>query len=174
MDRRRADLGIVSERTFDVCVDMKIRKKQAKAGCRPEAGIFRRGRASIPLLTAHGGSLFFKTEMSCRISTHWENTEVPSCWQAKGYEPPNYTNINYPFPCDPPFVPNINPVGVYERDFEVQDERRHYIVLEGAGSCAELYLNESYVGFTQGSHLESEFDVTALVKKGTNTLRLCA
>jgi hypothetical protein len=115
---------------------------------------------------------FFQNGDVVQDIDHWENTEVPSCWQAKGYEPPNYTNINYPFPCDPPFVPNINPVGVYERDFEVQDERRHYIVLEGAGSCAELYLNESYVGFTQGSHLESEFDVTALVKKGTNTLRI--
>ena len=45
----------------------------------------------------------------------WEETPVPSCWQMQGYENPNYTNINYPFPCDPPYVPDDNPCGVYER-----------------------------------------------------------
>lgn len=43
----------------------------------------------------------------------WEETPVPSCWQMQGYENPNYTNINYPFPCDPPYVPDDNPCPGY-------------------------------------------------------------
>ncbi|MBQ9965217.1 MAG: glycoside hydrolase family 2 [Clostridia bacterium] len=102
-----------------------------------------------------------------------DTIDVPSCWQLKGYENPNYTNINYPFPCDPPFVPNINPVGVYEREFTINEsDKNTYIVFEGVSSCAELYINGKYVGFTQGSHLMSEFDITDYVNEGENTVRV--
>ncbi len=46
---------------------------------------------------------------------------VPHCWQNDGYEKPFYTNYNYPFPVDPPYVPDINPCGVYERRFNITD-----------------------------------------------------
>ena len=97
--------------------------------------------------------------------------DVPSCWQCRGYEKPYYTNLVYPFPIDPPYVPNDNPMGVYTRTFPVEDtERRHYLVFEGVDSCLELYVNGQFVGFSQGSRLQAEFDVTAYVIKGTNTV----
>ena len=101
----------------------------------------------------------------------WDTIPVPSCWQLLGYENPNYTNINYPFPCDPPYVPDDNPCGVYEREFEVDKKwGRIYFVFEGVSSCAFLNINGRYVGFTQGSHLQAEFDITDFVNEGTNTV----
>ena len=105
--------------------------------------------------------------------TEWESIEVPSCWQLKGYENPNYSNVNYPFPCDPPYVPNINPMGVYERTFELTDTSLiSYLVFEGVSSMAEVYINGKYVGFTQGSRLMAEFDITEFVNSGINTVRV--
>ena len=103
----------------------------------------------------------------------WDSIPVPSCWQLQGYENPNYTNVCYPFPVDMPYVPDLNPCGVYERDFELRElVGRAYYVLEGVSSCAFVVLNGSYVGFTQGSRLHAEFDVTDYVRPGKNTLRV--
>ena len=99
----------------------------------------------------------------------WDKIPVPSCWQLHGYENPNYTNINYPYPCDPPYVPDDNPCGIYEREFEIEKKwGRLYFVFEGVASCACLAINDEYVGFTQGSHLQAEFDITDYVCEGTN------
>jgi len=103
----------------------------------------------------------------------WDKIQVPSCWQSLGYENPNYSNINYPYPVDPPFVPDDNPCGVYEREFEVKQLwGKVYFVLEGVSSCGFVYVNDAYVGFTQGSHLQAEFDITEFVNEGSNTLRV--
>lgn len=103
--------------------------------------------------------------------TQWTTIPVPSCWQLHGFDNPNYTNINYPFPYDPPYVPDDNPCGVYRRSFELPDKwGRLYFVLEGVSSCAYLYINDRYVGFTQGSHLQAEFDITDYVKCGENSV----
>ncbi len=103
----------------------------------------------------------------------WDMIPVPSCWQLHGYENPNYSNINYPYPCDPPYVPEDNPCGVYEREFVLEKKwGRVYFVLEGVSSCAFVYVNGAYVGFTQGSHLQAEFDITNHAIEGTNTLRV--
>ena len=103
----------------------------------------------------------------------WDTIPVPSCWQLQGYEHPNYTNVNYPFPVDPPYVPNVNPMGLYQREFDLPaDGKQTYLVLEGASSCAVVCVNGQYVGFTQGSHLQSEFDLTPFVHPGVNTLRV--
>lgn len=105
--------------------------------------------------------------------TSWDIIPVPSCWQLQGYENPNYSNINYPYPCDPPYVPDDNPCGVYEREFTLERKWGSvYFVFEGVSSCAYLYLNGRYVGFTQGSHLLAEFDITDYVHEGTNTVRV--
>lgn len=101
----------------------------------------------------------------------WGKIPVPSCWQMEGYEAPNYANVAYPFPCDPPYVPDVNPMGVYRRDFEVADaERKTYIVFEGVSSCLELYINDIFAGYSQGSHLQAEFDISDYVKDGKNTI----
>jgi len=104
--------------------------------------------------------------------TVWDTIDVPSCWQARGYEKPYYTNVQYPYPVDPPYVPDENPLGIYEREFEVEDlEKAHYIVFEGVSSCVSLYINGEYVGYSQGSHLQAEFDISTFVKKGVNVIR---
>ena len=96
---------------------------------------------------------------------------VPHCWQNDGYEKPFYTNYNYPFPVDPPYVPDINPCGVYERRFNITDLLPcHYLVIEGVSSCAYVFVNGKAVGFTQGSHLQAEFDITDFVVSGENRL----
>ena len=99
--------------------------------------------------------------------------DVPSCWQCRGYEKPYYTNVVYPHPVDPPYVPQDNPMGVYTRTFEINDiQSRHYVVFEGVSSCVELYINEKYVGYSQGSRLQAEFDISEFVVSGEN--EICA
>ncbi len=107
------------------------------------------------------------------VITQWNTIQVPGCWQTQGYDQVNYTNTNYPYPVDLPYVPDDNPCGVYERSFELEKIwGRVYFVLEGVASCAFLEVNGRYVGFTQGSHLQAEFDLTEYVRPGTNTLRI--
>ena len=101
----------------------------------------------------------------------WDTIDVPSCWQILGYENPNYTNTNYPYPVDQPYVPDQNPCGVYQRTFEIEKKwGRVYFVLEGVSSCAFVTVNGQYVGFTQGSHLQAEFDITEMAVEGENTI----
>ncbi|MBQ3865583.1 MAG: glycoside hydrolase family 2 [Clostridia bacterium] len=98
---------------------------------------------------------------------------VPGCWQLQGYEKPNYTNVNYPFPVDPPLVPDRDPMGLYRRRFTWDSpEQQLYLVLEGASSCAEVSLNGRAVGFTQGSRLMAEFDLTPYAVPGENELSI--
>ena len=105
--------------------------------------------------------------------TQWDETDVPSCWQTRGYENPNYSNVEYPYPVDPPYVPTDNPCGVYERDFEVSNtDNRTYFVMEGVASVGSVYINGKYVGFTSGNHMQTEFDITDFVVKGQNTVRV--
>lgn len=103
----------------------------------------------------------------------WDSIPVPSCWQTHGYDKPGYTNVNYPHPVDPPYVPDDNPCGIYQRTFEIDDSwsnRETYIVFEGVSSCVFLYINGNYVGYSQGSHLQAEFDISKFLKKGENTV----
>ena len=105
------------------------------------------------------------------VEKDWERIDVPSCWQSRGYENPNYANVAYPYPCDKPYVPDRNPMGIYKRTFDIADaDRETYIVFEGVSSTHEVYVNGEYVGFSQGSHLQSEFCLTPYVKNGENTL----
>ncbi len=98
-----------------------------------------------------------------------DTIDVPSCWQCRGYELPYYTNVVYPYPVDPPFVPMDNPMGVYARSFVIDDvTQKHYIIFEGVSSCLELYINDVFAGYSQGSHLQAEFDISELVTEGVN------
>ena len=104
---------------------------------------------------------------------NWESIPVPSCWQLYGYDSPNYTNVLYPYPVDAPYVPDKNPMGIYRRTFRVEKpEYRHYMVFEGVSSNLELYINGKFAGYTQGSHLQAEFDITDYVTAGDNEV-LC-
>lgn len=102
----------------------------------------------------------------------WEDLPVPSNWQLHGYDRPQYTNVNYPYPCDPPFVPNDNPAGVYVRDFYIDapDDSTFRLVFEGVDSCFYLWVNGAAAGYSQVSHMTSEFDVTAHLRPGKNRI----
>lgn len=98
---------------------------------------------------------------------------VPSVWQNLGFDSHQYTNIRYPIPLDPPHVPQENPCGAYIRDFDYApdpDAPRVHLNFEGVDSCYYVWLNGSYVGYSQISHATSEFDVTDLLVAGTNRL----
>jgi len=88
---------------------------------------------------------------------------VPSCWELQGYNRPQYLNVQYPFPVDPPFVPNENPTGGYQKSFQIPDEWRGkdiILTLLGVSSAHEVYLNDKFVGASKGSHLTSEYQLT--------------
>ena len=140
----------------------------------PRSYYIPKGKSEYMLLNGEWRFAFFKRDIDVPESIeNWDNILVPSCWEALGYENPNYTNVNYPFPYDPPYVPDENPCGVYERDFDMDKLwGKVYYVLEGVSSCAIVYVNGEYVGFTQGSRLQAEFDITPFVTIGKNTLRV--
>ena len=100
-----------------------------------------------------------------------EKIPVPSCWQLFGYDKPQYTNINYPIMYNPPFVPDETPVGIYQRKYVYKpDGNQRIICFEGVDSCLYLYVNGKFAGFSEVSHSTSEFDITALLSEGENTI----
>lgn len=96
--------------------------------------------------------------------------KVPSVWQNFGYDNHQYTNVRYPIPYDPPFVPNLNPCGVYTREFVVHDFEKLYLNFEGVDSCHYVWINDKFVGYSQVSHATSEFDISDYVSKGKNVI----
>ncbi|HYE83417.1 MAG TPA: glycoside hydrolase family 2 TIM barrel-domain containing protein [Clostridia bacterium] len=148
-----------------------------------EAALFKRREAS-PFCQLLNGSWKFKYYESIKLvedgfygidadTGSWDDLIVPSCWQVKGYDKNHYTNVNYPFPCDPPFVPNDNPAGLYIRDFVVTDswdEKEKYIIFEGVNSCFYLWINGAFAGYSQGSRMPAEFDISQFVYSGKNRM----
>ncbi len=103
----------------------------------------------------------------------WESIPVPSSWQMHGYDAPQYVNSRYPIPFHPPYVPAENPMGIYRRTFVLDKswmQRETDIVFEGVDSCMFLYVNNTYVGYSQGSHMQAEFDISPYVTEGENTV----
>ena len=104
---------------------------------------------------------------------NFDEIRVPSVWQMAGYDTHQYTNIRYPFPFDPPYVPQDIPCGAYVHNFEYsRDEKasKAFLNFEGVDSCFYVWINGSYVGYSQVSHMTSEFDVTDVLQDGTNTV----
>ena len=132
--------------------------------------------AYFSLLNGCWDFAFFERDIDVpEIITDWSKINVPSCWQANGYETPNYINLCYPFSVEPPYVPADNPCGVYRRNFEIETDwikRETYIVFDGVSSCMFLYVNGRYVGYTQGSHLTAEFNITDYIVCGTNSVEV--
>ncbi len=98
---------------------------------------------------------------------------VPSCWQMYGYDQCQYSNVRYPFPCDPPNVPAENPTGLYIRDFILPKDwegTQQTIVFEGVNSCLMLWVNGRYVGYSKGSRIPAEFDLTEYLHAGKNRI----
>lgn len=103
----------------------------------------------------------------------FDRISVPGMWQTQGYDYHQYTNLKFPFPVDPPYVPQENPCGEYIHIFDYHKDPaapRAYLNFEGVDSCYYVWLNGSYVGYSQVSHSTSEFDVTDLLVEGSNKL----
>ena len=108
--------------------------------------------------------------------SQWDDIDVPSNWQMRGYDFPIYTNIIYPFPKNAPYIPdNFNPVGSYKRNFELPEDwkdKRVVIHLGAVKSAFYIWVNGKKVGYSEGSKTPAEFDLTPYVKSGNNTVAL--
>ena len=105
--------------------------------------------------------------------SEFDHVTVPGVWQMDGYDTHQYTNIRYPFPFDPPYVPQDIPCGAYVHNFEYNREKKAskaFLNFEGVDSCFYVWVNGAYAGYSQVSHATSEFDVTDLLNEGENTL----
>lgn len=101
----------------------------------------------------------------------FDTIPVPSVWQNFGYGSHNYINTRFPIPYDPPYVPFDNACAVYIRDFYLlSDEFDKHLVFEGVDSCHYVYVNGQFVGYAEGSHNTSEFDITKFVHEGKNRI----
>ena len=104
---------------------------------------------------------------------------VPMSWQyalGRGYDTPHYTNVRYPFPVEPPFVPEDNPCGLYERTFEIDADtlakRNVHMIFEGVDSCFYLYINKKFVAYSQVSHMTTDVIVDDYLTAGVNTVQV--
>lgn len=108
----------------------------------------------------------------------FDRMTVPRSWQTvlgRGYDTPNYTNVRYPFPIDPPHVPTVNPCGLYVRELTVKPSmlnKEIYINFEGVDSCFYLFVNDVFAGYSQVSHMTSEIKITSLLHEGINTFKV--
>ena len=106
----------------------------------------------------------------------WADISVPGNWEMQGFGVPIYTDTAYPFPSDPPRIPqNDNPVGSYRRSFTIPDnweDRQVYLHFGGVKSAMYLWINGINVGYSQGSKTPAEFNITEFLRKGENSLSL--
>ncbi|MCR5294648.1 MAG: hypothetical protein K6E30_05670 [Lachnospiraceae bacterium] len=166
----------------------------------------REKRYASPKALSLNGSWDFRfyrnpQELPDRLDTakvQFEEIDVPSCWQFRGWLKPFYLNTRYQFPYNPPAVPKekalgrifswigadkgirprfdlpckeYNSVGVYRKLFKVgADNTRKVISFLGAASCLDLYVNGHFVGYSEGSHNTAEFDITSRVREGENEM----
>ncbi|HHV60830.1 MAG TPA: DUF4981 domain-containing protein [Clostridiaceae bacterium] len=106
---------------------------------------------------------------------HWDKITVPGNWQMQGYDKPQYTNIRFPYPSDPPHVPDDNPVGIYRREFYIPESwcnRKVFISFGGVNNAFYLFVNGEKVGYGQTSHNRFDFDITGYIREGRNVLIL--
>ena len=118
------------------------------------------------------------------LDANWSEADVPGCWTMSGsddplrgfFDLPHYTNVQMQFPGDPPHRPDVNPTGIYERDFDVpatwSAERRVVLHVGAAESVLIATVNGHEVGISKDSHLAAEFDVTSVVRPRANTISL--
>jgi beta-galactosidase len=114
---------------------------------------------------------FFKAGFD---ASDWDEIPVPSNWELEGYGIPIYTNVIYPFPKNPPFIPHEdNPVGSYKRNFEISEEwdgKDIYLHFGGVSGAMYVWVNGEKVGYSEGSKTPAEFNITQYVKTGANSL----
>ncbi|MDC5810205.1 beta-galactosidase subunit alpha [Vibrio europaeus] len=117
--------------------------------------------------------LLVPEEFYSKKMTQWGQITVPNMWQMEGHGDLQYTDEGFPFPIDVPFVPTDNPTGAYQRTFtlgESWDNKQTIIKFDGVETYFELYVNGEYAGFSKGSRLTAEFDISQFVQQGENLL----
>ena len=103
----------------------------------------------------------------------WDKIDVPSVWQLRGYDKMHYTDVLYPFPVNPPYVPDENPTGIYKKTVVLDEqwmEKDTVLKFHGVDSAFDVWVNGNHVGFGKVSRLPSEFDITGFVKTGENDI----
>lgn len=103
----------------------------------------------------------------------WDKIDVPSAWQLRGYDKMHYTDVLYPFPVNPPYVPDENPTGIYKKTVVLDEqwmEKDTVLKFHGVDSAFDVWVNGNHVGFGKVSRLPSEFDITGFVKTGENDI----
>lgn len=102
----------------------------------------------------------------------WDTIDVPSSWQVKGYGQMHYTDLYYQFPVIPPQVPSENPTGLYRRAFHLEklEDKTSILRFYGVDSAFHVFVNGEFVGYSQGSRLISEFDVSQILREGLNQI----
>jgi len=116
---------------------------------------------------------FFKNDFLLLKNDQWAKLPVPAHWQLHGYGTPHYTNIKYPFPVNPPFVPDENPTGLYRRNFTLDNKwigKRTIVRFEGVDSAFKFWINGAEIGFSKGSRMPAEFDISENIKEGDNLI----
>jgi beta-galactosidase len=143
----------------------------------------RDGQPSGQLISLNGAWAFSYFSQPERVPEAWlqhdldnaDELQVPSNWQMAGYDAPIYTNVTYPFPVNPPFVPKENPTGCYSLSFSVDDEwleqeGQTRIIFDGVNSAFYLWCNGEWIGYSQDSRLPAEFDLSHALRQGKNRI----
>ncbi|TXF88045.1 DUF4981 domain-containing protein [Neolewinella aurantiaca] len=160
---------------------LPARTTQYSYGSQADALSMDRDRAAMQSLNGQWSFAFYpdaneapQTPASVE-KVRWGNIAVPGNWETQGHGQPIYTNIAYPFKKNPPFISRTNPVGFYQRSFTVPaDWSGRDVILHfgGVSSAFSLWINGREAGYSQGSRLPAEFDITSLLQAGDNTLTL--
>jgi len=141
--------------------------------------VYYKNKEESELITVLNGDFSFKYEPFDRIDdfylervddSKWDTIDVPSMWQYRGYGKPTYPNVRYPFAFNPPYVPHENPVGYYRKKFIASKSGKSILHFGGVDNAFFVWLNGEYVGFSKGSRLPAEFDVTDKIREGENLL----
>lgn len=161
---------------------LQIGRLPARATVIPaqERGVYYRNKEKSNFLRSLNGDYKFRYLLSDSFKdfyrpelddSDFDTIDVPSMWQYRGYGKPEYPNVRYSIPFSPPFVKKQNPVGLYRRHFNVDTVAgRSILHFSGVDNAYYVYLNGELVGFSKGSRLAAEFDVTSLIRKGDNLL----
>jgi beta-galactosidase len=105
---------------------------------------------------------------------HWNDIQVPGNWELQGHGTAIYTDVEYPFVSNPPYVSHeYNPVGSYIRFFTLPDnwqDKKIFVHFGAARSAMYLWINGEKVGYSQGSKTAAEFDISRFIKPGKNKI----